>query len=198
MPLGDSITQADAQHASYRRMLWRLLQDGGFRADFVGSQREGFGGGPPSLDFDQDHEGHWGFRVDEILVGLEGWAGAAQPDIVLVHLGTNDVLQGQSIPGTTAELESVIRRLQAVNARVTVLIAQVIPSAAAPANSIETLNAGISGIAARTRTAQSVVIAVDQASGFDSSEDTYDGIHPNERGERKMAEVWFRVLRGIL
>jgi acyl-CoA thioesterase I len=198
MPLGDSITQGDAQHASYRRTLWRLLQEGGFRTDFVGSQREGFGGGPPNPDFDQDHEGHWGFRVDEILVGLDGWAGAAQPDVVLVHLGTNDVLQGQSVPGTTAELESVIRRLQAVNSRVTVLVAQVIPSAAAPANSIEILNAAIRGMAARTSTAQSLVIAVDHASGFDPSVDTYDGIHPNERGEQKMAEAWFRGLRGIL
>src|SRR5262245_54038543 len=66
MPLGDSITQADASHDSYRRPLWKSLQSGGYLVDFVGSSSMNHMGGPPVRDFDADHEGHWGWRADEI------------------------------------------------------------------------------------------------------------------------------------
>ena len=46
-------------------------------------------------DFDINHEGHWGWRADEVLAKIDGWAEQTTPDIVLVHLGSNDILQKQ-------------------------------------------------------------------------------------------------------
>src|SRR5262245_49058971 len=90
MPLGDSITQGNTATDSYRRPLWKRFQDARLDVDFVGSQRDNNGGPPPAADFDLDHEGHWGWRADEILGSIDGWAAAARPDVVLVHRGSND------------------------------------------------------------------------------------------------------------
>src|SRR5687767_179244 len=99
MPLGDSITQSDVNHNSYRRPLWKLLQAAHIPVDFVGSLTEHYVprvNDPPNPDFDMDHEGHAGLRTDEILAQIPAWAQTYQPDVVLIHLGTNDLMQGQS------------------------------------------------------------------------------------------------------
>ncbi len=59
MPLGDSTSQGDARHDSYRRALWHLLQEEGYPVDFVGSQQEPYRGPAPHTDFDMDHEAHF-------------------------------------------------------------------------------------------------------------------------------------------
>src|SRR5204862_8229788 len=38
MPMGDSITEATGGHSSYRRDLFRSLEDGGYAVDFVGTR----------------------------------------------------------------------------------------------------------------------------------------------------------------
>jgi hypothetical protein len=78
------------------------LTAAGHEFDFVGSTNEHFAGTPvyPNDDFDRDHEGHWGWRVDQILADLPGWLGSYTPDVALVHLGTNDAFQSQPTNGT--------------------------------------------------------------------------------------------------
>lgn len=75
LPLGDSITDGDAQHDSYRRALWHLLRTAGFKGDFVGSRRLNgyYDDPPPHPDFDQDHEGHSGWTSGDFLGGPSGW-----------------------------------------------------------------------------------------------------------------------------
>ncbi len=70
MPLGDSITQANAAQESFRRPLWHLIHADGFQVDFVGSTRTQYGGPNPQPDFDLDHEGHGGWTADRILARL--------------------------------------------------------------------------------------------------------------------------------
>ncbi|HEY9906423.1 MAG TPA: SGNH/GDSL hydrolase family protein [Thermosynechococcaceae cyanobacterium] len=199
MPLGDSITQGDMIHGSYRRSLWRRLREDGYLVDFVGSTRQQLGGFLPPADFDRDHEGHWGWRVDEILPRIEQWSQQARPDIVLIHLGTNDLASRQSIESTVGELQSLIQILRRVNPRVKVLIAQIIPLWGSEAQ-FQTFNAQIGQMAQQLTTENAPVIAVDQFSGFDpiSGKDTYDGCHPNASGEAKMVDRWFAALQKVL
>src|SRR4051812_39308740 len=165
MPLGDSITNAETGHASYRYWLWNDLVDNGYtNVDFVGSQTGVLNGPPLFPDFDQNHEGHWGFRADEILAQIGGWASTAHPDIVLMHLGTNDMFQGQSVSSTITELGSIIDTVRQSNPNVTFLMAQVISSVNSPSQ-LQALNAAIPGLAAQKNTAQSRVITVDQWTG---------------------------------
>ena len=100
MPLGDSITESNMGQHSYRYYLWHMLINDGYQVNFVGS-RHGVGNGPPAnADFDMDHEGHAGWRADEILNHIQAWATAASPDVVLLHIGTNDVCQRHSVGST--------------------------------------------------------------------------------------------------
>src|SRR5687767_6860684 len=77
MTLGNSITQSNNSYKSYRYPLWKKLVDAKVSFDFVGSMRNQHRGNPVwpthnGLSFDQDHEGHWGWRADEILNGRSG------------------------------------------------------------------------------------------------------------------------------
>ena len=199
MPLGDSITQADSEHDSYRRSLWRTLSGAGFEVDFVGSHRVHHRGPAPSDDFDQDHEGHWGIRVDEVNRDLERWVRSARPDVLLVHLGSNDVFQDQDNASTAVELEESIRIARRVNPEIIVLLARIIPTDAPSVNrDIEDLNSRIEALAMRVDSPASPVRLVDQARGFDARVMTYDGVHPNREGEQRMAMRWFEVLTDTL
>ncbi len=198
MPLGDSITDGSYEHDTYRRMLWQMLEAGEYYVDFVGSRSENWGGPPPHDDFDPDHEGHGGWRADQILANIATWAAAYQPDIVLMHLGTNDTAQNQSVSSTIDELGLIIDTLRAVNPNVVVLTAQIIPLGPAIDPGVEPLNAEIPALVAAKNTPESPVILVDQWTGFNVWTDTFDGVHPNASGEMKMAEKWYDALGGML
>ncbi|MEM1271712.1 MAG: SGNH/GDSL hydrolase family protein, partial [Bacteroidota bacterium] len=134
---------------------------------------------------------------------ISTWLGGYTPDIVLVHLGTNDVIQCQSISSSVSELKQLIDVLRSDNPRVTVLLAKVIPMTRSfPCGSdnsdLTALNNQMAGIASDKSTAQSPVQVVDLNTGFNAGTDTYDGIHPNTSGEQKMANGWYAALQPIL
>ncbi len=195
LPLGDSITQSNADHLSYRYWLWEDLVDAGYEFDFVGSLNGHFSGTPnyPNPDFDRDHEGHWGWRADEIIAQLPGWLNAYTPDVVLMHLGTNDAFQNNPTDSTMDELSQIVGQLRSSNPNVVVLMAKLIPSTMNQAQ-LDQINANIDGLASELSTDASPVVVVDQASGFNAGPDTFDGIHPNEGGEQKMATKWLDAL----
>lgn len=201
MPLGDSITQGDDRHNTYRRPLWNKLRNANFDVDFVGTFNTQFGGGqPPNPDFDLDHQGEWGRQAREVLPKVKGYAEAARPDIVLLHLGTNDVRTGHTVDQALESLGQIVDVLRSVNPSITVLMAAITPSDPSdPTHDImQSLSAAIPALAAQKDTAQSRVVLVDQNTGFDARSDTYDGLHPNETGEEKMAQKWFAALAPLL
>ncbi len=197
MLLGDSITQGDTN--SYRRPLWIALGEAGMSVDFVGSMSREYSGGNDTNDYDADHEGHWGWRADQVLGRIDQWAAQASPDIVLMHLGTNDIGGGQDIDETIDEIDQIIKRMRAHNPRVHVLLAAIIPVAHYAATiRIERFNAGLAELAKAKDTSTSRVILVDHFTGFDALQDTYDGIHPNDGGNEKMANRWFIGIQSFL
>ncbi|WP_276498926.1 GDSL-type esterase/lipase family protein [Pontibacter litorisediminis] len=217
MPLGNSITQGNLEHPGYKYRLWKKLVDAEVDVEFVGSHDVNEGGAPAVKGevykgeiFTNRNEGHWGWRADEILHGsdrnrqagrLKEWLRDYSPDVVLLHLGSNDVMQEQPVEETIAELEAVIREIRKKNPDATILMAQLIPmyyNKVGP-NTIERLknfNAQIPVLADRLNTAQSPVIVVDQYADFDPTPgaDTWDGIHPNASGEEKMAKRWLQAI----
>src|SRR5215471_3584594 len=81
MPLGDSITDGFNVPGGYRVGLWQRLVAGGFSVDFVGSQFNG-----PATLGDHDHEGHSGWRIDQIDANIVGWLQTTTPRTVLLHI----------------------------------------------------------------------------------------------------------------
>lgn len=195
MPLGDSITEAGDGAASYRYWLWHALQAEGYDVDFVGSRAGVYGGEPRFSDFDADHEGHWGWTTGEVLGRIEGWAEDARPDVVLLHLGTNDL--GAPIEGTLANLAAIVRALRRHGPNTTVLLAELIPVLGFE-RVVRELNDELPALVARLDSESSRVVLVDQWTGFHANTDTSDGIHPDESGEKKMAERWLAALRPVL
>ncbi|MFC1486897.1 hypothetical protein ACFLRN_04320 [Thermoproteota archaeon] len=88
MPLGDSITLGDNMGGS-RRKLFLDFANVGFNVDFVGSLSD-----PDSQEFDIDHEGHSGWLADQIKDNVYNWLELNPADIVILHIGTNDISQG--------------------------------------------------------------------------------------------------------
>ncbi|MCF7818230.1 MAG: SGNH/GDSL hydrolase family protein [Kiritimatiellales bacterium] len=201
--IGDSITQANSSHFSYRYELWKRLADAGVSFDLVGSTSVNYLGSPAwpghtGKTFDQNHEGHWGWRADQILASLAGWLGAYTPDIAVIHLGSNDMSQGNTQASTKEEIKQIIGLLRADNPNVVVLLCKLIPWKNKEAQ-IQDLNDNyIAAIPLETSTAQSPVILVDQFSGIDVNTDLFDGIHPNAIGEAKVAAKYYEALRPYL
>ena len=206
MPLGDSIT---AGPGCWRAILWHDLQTNGYtNIDFVGSVPDG--GCNYGYTYDGDNEGHGGYSATGIANQnqLPTWLSAANPDIVLMHLGTND-MWGGSIPVSSvlAAYTTLIGQMRANNPRMKILVAQIIPmnppSCPTCAAEVQSLDQAIPGWAAGLTTAQSPIVVVDQWTGFDDATDTGgDGVHPNDAGFAKMAARWYpplaQVLSGII
>ena len=117
LPLGDSITNGGNSRPSYRRELWHKLEQAGYNVDFIGSENSFFGNGPPvsEQDFDLDHEGHWAQEAGFVADNIDTWLVGYTPDIVIMHLGTNDFERGQSISSTLTEFEQIFESLREDN-----------------------------------------------------------------------------------
>ena len=174
MPLGDSITESSGGHASYRYWLWNDLLSAGYDPDFVGSRYGVHAGEPAFPDFDQDHEGHWGWRADQFRAQIAGWVTTCQPQVILIHLGHNDLWQGQGVANAIADLDAIIDTIRSVRPTAVFLLAQVIPAVdGIGLFQIPLLNDEIAALAARKHTEASPVLVVDQFTGFDPDVDTW-------------------------
>ena len=201
MSLGDSITEGQTGHAGWRYWLWNGLQENGYtNVDFIGSQAGAFLGPPLYANYDQDHEGYWGARVDQLILHMPSIFGRGHiPDIALIHVGHNDIIQGQSIAVTAGEILALISKIREANRDCKFFIAKVIPTTDpwAAAN-LQLLNTLIEAWGPAFSLPSSPIVIVDQATGFNTSTDLYDGVHPNELGETKMSENWLRAIAPAL
>ncbi|GAA1636222.1 ricin-type beta-trefoil lectin domain protein [Catellatospora bangladeshensis] len=192
MPLGDSITEGTQVPGGYRTGLWQRLAGGGYRVDFVGTQFNG----PSSLG-DHDHEGHPGWRIDQIDANISGWLQATAPRTVLLHIGTNDVLQNYQLSTAPGRLSSLLDRITAAAPAADVFVATIIPlSNAGQENAARTFNAALPGIVQSKVNAGKHVHLVDMHSALTTA-DLIDGIHPTATGYDKMAAAWYTALRSV-
>lgn len=199
MALGDSITGSPG---CWRALLWRDLVDAGHDGvDFVGT----LPGDGCGFAYDGEHEGHGGYLVTDVARQglLDGWLDRSDPDVVLMHFGTNDVWNQIPAPVILDAYTVLLDRMRAHNPDIRVLVAQIIPmdparSCASCGQGVRDLNAAIPAWAAEHGTAASPVTVVDQWTGFDTGTDTYDGVHPSASGDRKIADRWFAALSADL
>ncbi len=116
----------------------------------------------------------------------------------MIHIGHNDLHEGQGVKSTVDNISSIIDRLRTVNPKMRILLAQLIASSNPRHKDIPLLNAQLPALVAAKNSVESPVILVDQYTGFDPTTMTTDGVHPNGIGESRMADRWFEKLAPML
>lgn len=188
MPLGASITYGygSSDGNGYRGVLQDLLtRQGGMRVDFVGSRRSG-------TLADPEHEGHPGWRIDQIAARAEGWAATYRPDIVVVHLGTNDMIQDHRTATAPERLVALADRLVATGPGRTVYVSSLVASSDPVIDArIDAFNARLPGLLA----GHPGIVHVDQSRSIGPGH-LVDDVHPGDAGYARIAATWYSAIAG--
>ncbi|HEX5741199.1 MAG TPA: GDSL-type esterase/lipase family protein, partial [Pilimelia sp.] len=106
MAMGDSITWGTGSRDGdgWREPLRARLAAAGYRVDLVGPLRQGRGP-------DRDLAGYPGWRVDQLRGRAPGYVAAYAPDVVLLHIGTNDLRRGQRPRDVAQRLAGLVGEL---------------------------------------------------------------------------------------
>lgn len=188
LPIGDSITAGAGNIAGggYRKMVYEGLTAQGFQVDMLGSQNLGRGRG-----WDRDHEGHGGKTVLWFKPRIKKAVRRSNPDVVLVMLGTNDLNnKARRVEYIVNDLEVVIQRIREVAPNALILVSTV-PPFPRHAERTKKYQAMIPDMVAKQQ--DPFTVFVDTASGIERSE-LKDGVHPNTKGYRKIADAWIKAL----
>lgn len=206
MPLGDSLTVGAGQitdnnyRVSYRQSLWLNLAGGGYSVDFVGSQTSGLSAIP---DFDASHEGHGGYTASQVAGNVYSWLQGNPADIVLLHIGTNDIGNGTGIdvPTLIGRIENILNAIDDFESdystEITVVLAQIIDQKIHSTLTSE-FNWALKDFAVNRQIAGDRIILVDMEHALVYPDDMYDTYHPTSAGYDKMADMWLNELEVLL
>lgn len=208
MPLGDSITwgahRTETVPGGYRKELANRLTASGIAFDFVGH-----GTGNPATGVDPQHNGNNGIRTDQVLTNLQTWM-TTNPDVVLMKLGTNDMLQKVPVHVAAENIRTLIHRItdNAPNRRL--YVATIIPivetrdgrTAAEWAPIVDAYNAEVRKLVAEHAAQGRKVRLADVRNGItytfpNSSENFFqptDGTHPATAGYKQLGTYWFNTI----
>jgi lysophospholipase L1-like esterase len=197
MPLGDSITRGlvgSSENIGYRRLLYLDLKGSGYDVNFVGGLTDGI-----PLDFDRNHEGHGGFLASEIAAEIGGYLDANPPDIILLHIGTNDIdILSTEDPSDVAEILNAIDDWETANSKsIIIILARIINQSGylCPDDSMTTrFNDNVEAMALGRINDRIVIVDMECSAGLDYFYDMVDAIHPNQAGYDKMAAKWYADL----
>ena len=230
LPLGDSIT--DGASGGYRDQLFDDLTGAGWTFEFIGSA-----GGNPSTALTAasqvNHEGHSGYRIDQIVNNLSGNDGTGgnnggfwfnkgvQPDVTLLHIGTNDIGQrynpgarGKSrektfLANLKTRLDSLVNQMTTARPNAHLLVAGIIPMNVTSGDrllndDVKAYNSYIQNtLVPKYQSLGRKVRFVDQYQNFVNTDGTIktallpDGVHPNQTGYDLMADTWFAVIQAL-
>jgi len=204
MPLGDSITLGvgSSGYTGYRKPLYLKLIDDGYSVDFVGSQENG------DEFYDGDHSGFGGYKTSDINIPntgiregkepyqLNSWLNKFSPDIILYHIGTNDLSPPQSDPEKAADGANLtLSIIFSSDPDITVILAKIIlPDGRENfKNRVREYNALLESRARFWANLGYSIVVADMENNLEST-DYYDTRHPNEQGYLKMAEIWYHAI----
>ncbi|MEF9887237.1 phosphatidylinositol-specific phospholipase C domain-containing protein [Streptomyces sp. P9-A4] len=186
MPLGDSITLGvgSSTRTGYRPALAeRLVKRSGGTVQFVGSLVD--------ADGVTHHEGHSGWRIDELQANIETWLAAAKPNLITLHIGTNDMNRNYQVATAPQRLGTLIDQIHTASPDTVVVVATLVPATDPAVQArINTYNQAIPGIV-MDRFQRGYKI---QQVGMDSltTDDLNDNLHPNNSGYAKMTNAFMR------
>ncbi len=211
LPMGDSITEGKFySHGGYRVLLQTMLKDNGYTFEYVGKEDNGQPGSDTGFSqgmSNPNHEGYGSFRIDEMRNGgseedhsapaIKETLAHDKPDIILIMLGTNDVIQRHDLSGILGRLDDLVGAIFHDQKNVTIVLAAITPMTDSSRDAVaQTFNSGIPLIIAKYQAQGRHIVFADMHSALDPATDLSDGIHPTPSGFQKMAAVWYKALTG--
>ena len=237
MALGDSITDGYWTGGGYRKYLYHELEEMGYsNIDMVGpkgSSSESFQYQGQTVTYDGNYAGYSGYAI-QYITGTETRQGILEtissdygngnmietydPDVVLLQIGTNDVLSNYN-DGITDRLENLVDTILAdMDGENDMLYVSTIPNiniaerydwlwaygmyypndpaafTAKIQGCIDSYNASIQTLVAKKQAEGAKISFADIHSVIDETTDMHDGVHPNETGYEKMGNYWANLL----
>lgn len=194
MPLGDSITNGIANTGGYRKPLYDLLTAAGYNVDYVGTQTSN-----GSSTFDSDHQGHSGWRIAQLDANVEGWfASIAGPDVILLHIGTNDFGANDNITTAIDRLDALILKMATLRPGANIIVTNLMERNETANTNIQThFNPFVQTRVAAHAAAGRKVTFLDMRAAVPLS-DMPDNLHPNQTGYDKMAAAWLPAIQAVI
>ena len=148
MPLGASITEGvgSTVPGGYRAPLWQKLHAARINVEMVGTLSNNSNNPILQQHHQMAHEGHSGYRIDQVLHNLGGFEAAGssnhgywltgghdtgreeiKPDLILIHVGTNDLTQGASVPEVEKRMQDLLDWLAENEPQAKIFVAQLLP-----------------------------------------------------------------------
>ena len=215
-PVGDKV--------SYRYRLYQLLNTEGYTFDYVGSENSGGNYLPAGYT---DNAGFPGITAAQLLTLLQtgknyvkdpgngfcelpscpqNYLAYYQPDIIILHIGTNGLTDSASAPGIIADITGILNFIDAYETSsaktIPVFLAQIINRAGSsssgnhqPTTYFNQLLATM--VASRT---SDVIRLINMETGagisyrYTPSGDMVDLLHPAPSGYTKMGTAWYNAL----
>lgn len=173
---GDSLTAGYGlpQTSSYPAVLQNRLDADGFAYEVVNAGVSG------------DTSAGGVRRIDWVLDG--------DVKIVILELGANDILRGQSVAAMRQNLALIIKRVKERGA--TLLLAGMEAPTSSGAEYRKAVHEGFQSLA-REYNVPIIPFFLDEVAGIESL-NQQDGIHPNEEGTKIVAETVYRSLQPLL
>ena len=211
MASGDSITVGaqSTDTGGYRVALFHTALQHSKQLTFVGPS----GAGPSSVDnvpFPDKHDGHSGYIIDTVdsrkglLPLMAGNLDKFKPNIVLLMIGTNDMNSNVDIPGAPARLAKLLDLVTTSAPDTLLVVAQLIPTRTDSLNdSVKKFNAELVNLVKARAQQGKHIVSVDMYGAFTANANyktawLFDGLHPNDAGYAKMADVWYPAISGFL
>ncbi len=210
MPVGDSITEGKfVSTGGYRKLLQGMLKNAGYTVTFVGKEDNGDPINSTGFSVgmsNPNHEGYGSFRIDAIMDGgsaeghaapaIESTLDADKPDVILMMLGTNDLIQQHELGSVLARLDQLVGRVFRHTPKVKLVLASPTPLSGERAASADVYSSGVALISAKYKALGDDVTFADMDDALKAT-DLSDGIHPTALGYAKMTNVWFQALTGV-
>jgi lysophospholipase L1-like esterase len=195
MPVGDSITKGTGSLSTggYRQMLFESLTGSpySFEVDFVGNKAE-----PSGATFDNNYNGGGGYYARNnsqpsisIYHLMDGWLDTNPPDILLLHIGTNDVEAGHE---SATEIADILNVIDAFDPNIYVVLGLITnrqDDSEIYFDNVSIFNASVNTMAQGR--AGDLITVVDMEHALNYPADlSGDLLHPNLSGYTKMADEW--------
>ena len=195
LPLGDSITEGVPTADGYRALLRQQLGEVGMAVNYVGSLRSPAGA----------HEGWSGYTAGELLPQARAALERSRPDVVLLHIGTNDLGLGVPFAEASGNVRRLLELIDEPRRRgeppIRTFLAKIIgrnlphPFHQEGDREVAAFNDQLVAVAEERRRAGQPIEIVDLNAILDPRRHLEDALHPNPAGYARLAEGWAAAIR---